>query len=62
MTRPGVLTRTRADALGRLAGLAHHDKDAALEAAAACVNEREQRPRPRRLASRQDADESSRAG
>lgn len=45
ITKPGNLSRTRADAIGHVARLAELDPEAAFEAVAACVNDREQRAR-----------------
>jgi aminopeptidase N len=45
VTKPGNLSRTRAEAIGHVVILAEHDREAAFEAVAACVNDREQRAR-----------------
>jgi hypothetical protein len=45
VTKLGNLSRTRAEAIGHVVILAEHDREAAFEAVAACVNDREQRAR-----------------
>jgi aminopeptidase N len=45
ITKPGNLSRTRADAIGHVVKLASHDREAAFAAVAACLNDREQRAR-----------------
>jgi aminopeptidase N len=45
VTKPGNLSRSRAEAIGHVVKLAEHDREAAFEAVAACVNDREQRAR-----------------
>lgn len=45
ITKPGNLSRTRADAIANVVRLAELDPDAAFEAVAACINDREQRAR-----------------
>jgi aminopeptidase N len=45
VTKPGNLSRTRADAIGHVVKLASHDREAAFEAVSACLDDREQRAR-----------------